>query len=46
MGQDGHIFFLFPTVTQDQIGKFFCYTSRKQTQIGHLARGEFSFSGP
>jgi len=29
--------FSFATFTQDQIGKSFCYTSRKQGQMGNLA---------
>jgi len=29
-------YFCFTTVTQYQIGKSFCYTSKEQGQIGHL----------
>jgi len=36
MAKMGIYFFCFTTVTQDQIGKSVCCTSKKQGQIGHL----------
>jgi len=36
MANMGIYCFSFTTVTQDQIGKCFCYTSKEEGQIGHL----------